>query len=451
MNSRLFLRGARALVACLLPFLAAPSEASTIPFDIFHATGPLTLGPGEVNSVPLFITRDTTTCVACPTPAPGGPTDDQCCTGSITVSATGVPPGVIGCISDGGFCLPALPTDQPDLVLIAGSDVVPGDYQVLVRAIAQDGPQPRTQSVGVNLTIVPFSVSVAGQVELLAGAELELPLSVVRDPGFADSVELSFESATAGLSGEIALDPATGDPLSLTLSTAVSLAEGSYPVKVRSVSGAVVRESTIAVVIRSAFKLSISPVALDTVAGRTATMQIFARRDPDFAAPIGFSFSTGHAGITGSLANAGADQKNLVLSVQPSVPPGSYPIHVTASGGGISKSVVGVLKVHRFLLELGDTFALLAPGGGQVSIPITLVRATGFTGAVTFSWVGLPSGTGVGASFLPVSTTGTSSSLRLTAGRFAPEGDYAAMVKATAGSLVESAAVGIEVLPNALP
>ncbi|PZA07325.1 MULTISPECIES: S8 family peptidase [unclassified Meiothermus] len=87
--------------------------------------------------------------------------------------------------------------------------------------------------------------------------------------------------------------------------------------------------------------------------------------------------------------------------------------------------------VSSFSLSTTNTI-LTAQPGGSVNVPITISRSGGFSGAVSLSLQGAP--TGVSGSFNPANTSSNDSTLTLNVAASVPNGTYALTVRGTSGS-----------------
>lgn len=95
-----------------------------------------------------------------------------------------------------------------------------------------------------------------------------------------------------------------------------------------------------------------------------------------------------------------------------------------------------------FSLSTTNTIQTAQPGG-SVSVPITISRSGGFSGAVSLSLQGAPSG--VSGSFNPPSTTLNDSTLTLNVAASVPNGTYALTVRGTSGSTFASLPLSLRV------
>ncbi|GIW24985.1 S8 family peptidase [Meiothermus sp.] len=95
-----------------------------------------------------------------------------------------------------------------------------------------------------------------------------------------------------------------------------------------------------------------------------------------------------------------------------------------------------------FSLSTASTILTVQPGS-SVTVPITISRSGGFSGAVSLSLSGAPSG--VSGSFNPASTTLNDSTLALSVGNSVPNGTYALTVRGTSGSIFASLPLSLRV------
>jgi hypothetical protein len=125
--------------------------------------------------------------------------------------------------------------------------------------------------------------------------------------------------------------------------------------------------------------------------------------------------------------------------------PGTYTasLRTTDNGGLTSPLVTRSVTVSSFSLSATPSSGAVLPGGGA-SYTATVATQNGFTGTVTFSVTGLPSG--ASATFTPASIAGPgTTTMQVSTGTATPAGSYALTVTGTSGSLVKSANVTLVV------
>ena len=159
-----------------------------------------------------------------------------------------------------------------------------------------------------------------------------------------------------------------------------------------------------------------------------------------FAGPISLALTGLPAGVTGSWsANpvaAGATSATLTLTAGATAAVGTAPLTVRASGSGVidattslSLAVTPKPAITLTVTNPAPIPSLAVPTGAQVSIALT--RIGGFTGTVTMSAEGLPSGWT--ASFSPASiTTGSGTLATITPPANPARGSYPVTFRATA-------------------
>src|SRR5205085_7473335 len=132
--------------------------------------------------------------------------------------------------------------------------------------------------------------------------------------------------------------------------------------------------------------------------------------------------------------------------INPPSLPASYPIAVTGTSGGLTRSA----RVNLLLNSPGgftvsaspSTLSILKGTSGQTTL--TVVPSGGFIGVVQFAVSGLP--TGVTTTFTPGSVTGSgTSTLALKAATTAASGTSTITVTATSGTIVRTTTVTLTI------
>ena len=130
----------------------------------------------------------------------------------------------------------------------------------------------------------------------------------------------------------------------------------------------------------------------------------------------------------------------LSIPTSPSTPPGTYSLIITASSGGLVSTVrVTLVVVAGFVMSVSPSSNAIGRGQSG-TYAVTVTADPGFSGTVTFSKSGLPSGTT--ANFNPSSVPSSgSSTLSVQVGATAATGTYTFHIKGTCSSLVQSTIV----------
>jgi uncharacterized membrane protein len=125
--------------------------------------------------------------------------------------------------------------------------------------------------------------------------------------------------------------------------------------------------------------------------------------------------------------------------------PGTYvaSLRVTDNGGLTSQPATRTITGSDFSLSATPASRTVLPGGAT-SYTATVTAGTGFTGAVSFSASGLPSG--ASASFNPASVNASgSTTLSVSTSGTTPPGTYPLTIKGTSGPVTHSATVTLVV------
>jgi len=161
------------------------------------------------------------------------------------------------------------------------------------------------------------------------------------------------------------------------------------------------------------------------------------------AAPNTVYYATTHNESTHSIAPG--TSVSTEFDVPPGLIPGSYDLSVIANGIESNVITVNVTAVADFTLSANPN-SVSVTQGGSVTSTITVTPESGFSGNVTLSASGLPSG--VTAMFSPNPTTSTST-LTLTASGTAALGTVTVTVQGVSGSLTHTTNVSLTVNPTA--
>jgi hypothetical protein len=193
------------------------------------------------------------------------------------------------------------------------------------------------------------------------------------------------------------------------------------------------------------FTLSASPRSLAITPGTLSASTIIVTPQNGFSGSVGFSASGLPNGVAASF-NPSSDPASgtVTFAAASNATPGSYSINITGTSGSLSSQTKIALTVNptgNFTLSAFPG-SVTVPQGAKGSTTVTINSLNGFTGAVSLSASGLP--TGVTASFNPASTTG-SSALTFTVGSAASTGTVTVTIAGTSGSLVNSTTLSLTV------
>ena len=179
------------------------------------------------------------------------------------------------------------------------------------------------------------------------------------------------------------------------------------------------------------YTLSLAPAALTIVQGATGNTTVTITRT-NFTDAVTLSLGGAPTGVTGSFNPAAptGTSATLTVSVGATVVPGVYNLTVNGSGSPGNRSTPLTLTVSAapdYSLSLAPAALTIAQGASGTTT-VTITR-TNFTGAVTLSLGGAP--TGLTGAFDPAAPTGNTSTLTVSVGAAVAPGVYNLTVDGT--------------------
>jgi hypothetical protein len=263
--------------------------------------------------------------------------------------------------------------------------------------------------------------------------------------GFTSAITLSASGQPAGVSVTFSPTPiaAPGSGTStMTVSVASNTAAGTYPITVIGTGGGIIHTVPVSLTVTGpgfTISTSITTGAISQGGnGFIFTPKITTVTFGGFDSAIALSVSGMPTGVTPSFTISsfpapGNGTSSMSFSVAPNAAPGTYPIMVIGTGGGITHTTTFFLVIEGL-----DIYASSSPNiltvtqGSSATSIITVMPVNGFTGAVPLSASGLPDG--VTASFNPNPLTGGggNSVLTLTASGTATISTTAVVITAAA-------------------
>jgi regulation of enolase protein 1 (concanavalin A-like superfamily) len=193
------------------------------------------------------------------------------------------------------------------------------------------------------------------------------------------------------------------------------------------------------------FGLTASPANLTLVQGTSGTSTITVTPQGGFTGAVSLSASGLPGGVSASFnPSSTVSTSTLTLSASSTATAGTVTLTITGNSGSLTSTTAVSLTINaapNFTLSLSpNTLGLTQGSSGGSSVTVT--PQNGFTGSVSLSASGLPSG--VNAFFSSVSTTGTST-LTLAAGSTAATGGYSVTITGTSGGLTRTASLTLTV------
>src|SRR5207249_875580 len=350
-------------------------------------------------------------------------------TGAVTLTLGNAPAGVTGAFN------PAAPTGTGSALTVSvGAAVAPGVYNLTVDGTGAPGnrPTPLTLTVSAapdyTLSLSPAALTITHR------APGTSTVTITRT-NFTGAVTLSLGTAPTGVTG--AFNPAapTGTSSTLTVSVDAAAAPGVYNLTVDGTATTGNHSTPLTLTVSAApdYAMSLAPAALTIVQAATGSSTVTITR-PHFSAAVPFTPLFRSTGVTGAFNPAAptGTSSTLTVSVGAAVAAGVYNLTVDGTGTPGNRSTPLTLTVSApapdYSLSLTPA-ALTIVKGENGNATVTITR-TNFTGAVTLSLTGAP--TGVTGAFTPAAPTGTSATLTVSVSYLATPGVYNLTVNGTA-------------------
>jgi polygalacturonase len=276
--------------------------------------------------------------------------------------------------------------------------------------------------------------------------------------GFTGAVTLSVSGLPSGATGSFNPTSVTGSGNStLSVSTASTTPAGTYTLTVTGTSGSLAHSTTATLVVSTTpapdFTIAATPSSQTVTVGNGTTYTTTIGALNGFASTVSLSVSGLPSGATASFnptSVAGSGASTISVSTGSTTAAGTYTLTVTGTSGSLTHSTTVTLVVNA--AATGDFTIVATPssqtvtegGTSSTSYTTSITAANGFTGTVSFSVSGLPSG--VTGSFNPTSVAGSGkSTLSVSASSQGKVGTYTLTIKGTSGSLIHSTTVTLVV------
>jgi hypothetical protein len=287
------------------------------------------------------------------------------------------------------------------------------------------------------------------------GASTSYTVNITRSGGFTGSVTFSASGLPSGAGATFNPNPAAGNSSALSVTTSSTTPTGSYVLTIAGVSGSLSHTTTATLVVNAPptpdFAISATPASQTVTQGQSTTYTTTVTPSGGFTGTVTFSASGLPTGATASFnptSVTGSGSSTVSVATSSTTPTGSYAITITGTSGSLVHSTTVTLVVNApapapdFSLSASPTSQTI-PVGAKTTYTINITRTGGFTGSVTLSASGVP--TGATASFSPNPTTGTSSTLTVATSSSTPAATYTITVTGTSGTLSHKTTVTLTV------
>src|SRR6476646_6906790 len=343
-------------------------------------------------------------------------------TGTVSFSVSGLPAG-------------ASPVFTPASITGSGSSALAiattigttpnGTYPLVI--LATDGVL--THSANVTLVVTDFGISATPASQtIVQGNAASYSVALTVNSGFTGSVNFSVTGLPVGATA--AFNPpslSASGATTLTVSTSASTPPGTYTLTITANDGSITRTTSVALLVDPVgdFGLTISPPSQTVNQGDNIGYGVTVSASGGFTSLVNLSVSGIPPGATATLSPSSVQGSGLVsLAIVPgaNTPGGNYTITVTGSTGPLVHTATATLTilVPDFSLSSSPTSREILVGQAT-SYAVTLTPINNYSGTVSFTVSGLPTGTT--STFNPSSlSTSGSTTLSITTNNSTPPG-----------------------------
>jgi uncharacterized membrane protein len=386
---------------------------------------------------------------------------------AIALSATGQPAGVT--VSFAPTSIPAPGNGTSTMTMAVASTTATGTYTITVTGSGGGRVRTATVTLTVNSGGSPdFTISASpSSASVVQGNSGSSTITTGISGGFNAAVGLSATGQPTGVTVTFApasiAAPGNGTS-TMSMVVASNTATGTYPITVTGSGGSVMHTTTVTLTVTAApvpdFTISGSPASVTVALGNSGTSTITTAVSGGFSSAVALSATGQPAGVTvsfnpASIAAPGSGSSTMTMTVASNTTPGTYPIAITGSGGGITHSATVTLTVNpatsaNFSIAASPV-SVTVPGDTGKST-ITTAVSGGFNSAVALSATGQPAG--VTVSFAPASIAAPgagTSTMTMAVSYSTPDGTYPITVSGSGGGITHSATVTLIVYRAATP
>src|SRR6266851_3842667 len=223
-------------------------------------------------------------------------------------------------------------------------NIAPPGYYMLFLLNSSGVPSVATFVQMVPVVAQPdFSVAATPSSRTIPpGTGTSYSASVTPSNGFSGNVTFSVSGLPSGATATFSPSSVTGSGSStLSVNTSSSTPTGSYVLTITATNGSNLTHSTQVTLVVADFSLSASPSTRTVSGNAKTTYTVTVTALGPFSATVTFSVS-GLPARTGASFSptsvAGAGNTTLTVSSRPKAATGTYPLTITATGGGVTHS-----------------------------------------------------------------------------------------------------------------
>ncbi len=262
-------------------------------------------------------------------------TDQNGFTGSVALSASGLPNGVMATFSS------TVASTSSSVTFKASTAVVPGVYPVTVTGSSGNLSNKTTITLTVPAPGFGLAASPNSLTLLVGTASASSTITVTNPVNLTGSVALSVTGLPTGISATLS-SASTTTSSTLTFKSSTAVVPGTYTVTVTGTADSVSSAATIKLTVpQPSFSLSTSAATLTLkVGGTSSASTISIAGENGFASSVSLTVSGLPSGATAVFSStATTNTSSLTFKTGAATVPGTYSVVVTGTSGKISSTV----------------------------------------------------------------------------------------------------------------
>ncbi len=282
-----------------------------------------------------------------------------------------------------------------------------------------------------------------GSQSVLPGANVVYNVSINRSGGFAGSVSLSASGQPNGSNITFSPSLVTGSSTTstMTVTTSSGTPTGNFTITIQGQNGNVSKTTTVTLQVVD-FSLRSCASGLVGQPGGSVSCVITINPINNFSGAVTLSASGLPNGVNITFnPNPTTGSSTMTASLSGNVAAGTYPITITGVSGNMARSTIVTLNVVDFLLSARPANASVLPGG-STSYQVSISALNGFSGGISLSAIGQP--TGANVTFSPNPAT-SSSTMTVTTSGSTTLGGYPLTITGQNGPTIHSTSVTLNV------
>ena len=278
---------------------------------------------------------------------------------AIALSASGQPSGVTVSFNPTSIAAPG--SGSSTMSMVVASTTATGTYTITVTGTG--GGLTHTTAVSLTVTSAgspSFTISASPtSVSVVQGSNGSSTITTTVAGGFSSAIALSASGQPSGVT--VSFNPtsiaAPGSGSSaMTMAVASTTATGTYSITVTGTGGGLTHTATVSLTVTAAssgnFTISVSPSSGYLYQGQSGYAVVSTSISGGFDSAIALSATGQPSGVTVSFSPAsirapGSGSSDMNLTVSRTATPGTYPITITGTGGGLTHTTVLTFQIVR--------------------------------------------------------------------------------------------------------